>query len=79
MLFLREISTKKHLGSKIFRAEICFNPLTGGGLGGLGGGFRTGRSSDMPLLIPPPGPPKPPPGRQFKIFRPEVLFNRNMV
>ena len=39
----------------------------GSGLGGPGGGFRTGRSSGKPLLLPvlkkpPPGPPKPPPG-----------------
>ena len=36
-------------------------------LGGPGGGFRTGRSSGKPLLLPvlkktPPGPPKPLPG-----------------
>ena len=43
----------------------------GGGSGGpgvgLGGGFRTGKSSGKPLLLPvlkkpPPGAPKPPPG-----------------
>ena len=39
----------------------------GGGFGDPGGGFRTGRSSGKPLLLPilkqtPPGPPKPPPG-----------------
>ena len=37
------------------------------GFGDPGGGFRTGRSSGKPLLLPvlkkpPPGPPKPPPG-----------------
>ena len=47
----------------------------GGGFGRPGGGFRTGRSSGKPLLIPmlkepplgspkpPPGPPKSPPGQ----------------
>ena len=39
----------------------------GGGFGGPGGGFfSTGSSSGLPLLLPvlkpPPGPPKPPPG-----------------
>ena len=39
----------------------------GGGFSGPGGGFfSTGRSSGLPLLLPvlkpPPGPPKPPPG-----------------
>ena len=39
----------------------------GGGFGGPGGGFfSTGSSSGLPLILPvlkpPPGPPKPPPG-----------------
>ena len=42
-------------------------PKFGGGFGGPGGGFfSTGSSSGLPLLLPvlkpPPGPPKPPPG-----------------
>ena len=46
---------------------VLISKCPGGDFGGPGGGFRTGRSSGKPLLIPmlkktPPGPPKPPPG-----------------
>ena len=58
---------------KIIQVRIKKNYLGGGsggpgvGLGGPGGGFRTGRGSGKPLLLPvlkttPPGPPKPTPG-----------------
>ena len=59
--------SKKYFGQKTFRAEVFFNPLPGSGFGGPGGVFfSTGSSSGLPLLLPvlkpPPGPPKPPPG-----------------
>ena len=36
----------------MFRVEKVFNPLLGGGFGGSGGCFRTGRSSGKPRLLP---------------------------
>ena len=60
--WIKRIKTYSRI--KIFWADILFNPLPGCGFGGPGGGFRTGRSSGKPLLLPvlkkpPPGPPKP--------------------
>ena len=65
-------------GPGLFRDNDCQGPICldlflldfggpGGGFGGPGGAFfSTGSSSGLPLLLPvlkpPPGPPKPPPG-----------------
>ena len=59
--------------SRVFHTVCAFilvliSNCPSGGFGGPGGGFRTGRSSGKPLLLPvlkkpPPGPPKPPLGQ----------------